>query len=401
MLQDMQAGQQKRDERLRRMLRDLIASIDGLIKEQDAAITELQQATEGIRPAAGLDQGMITLNRNTAGVADLARAGGPEAGVVAALLENASAAQGNAIAALRTDPPDLDNAALHENRSLTILREARRAAEQEQQRQAQEEIDEKKAKLRAEYRRILETQLSIRDQTEEFRAIAELDRRDRVRLRRLAEPQESVRTALDAMVKELPELLEARVFQHAHVRLDDSTAKAAASLEQADASRAAARQDATIGLLQGLVRALDESTPDEQKFDDGQGGGGGGGGGGGSGQPPPLVSALQELSLLRSIQTVVANETALADADESPESRLANLRDLAGQQRELADVAGELLSKLGKTNPTDILPRPENPDTPPAEENTEENKGDEQPSPTPPPPPPPPASPAPTPGGTP
>lgn len=393
MMQDMQAGSQQRDERLRRMLRDLIASIESLIQEQTAAIAELQAATENRRAADGLDQAMITLNRNTASVADLARAGGPEMGVAASLLEDAAQAQTDAIPALRADSLDLDAAALHENRSLSLLREARRAAEQEQQRQAEKEIEEKKQKLRAKYRAILEKQLAVRDQTEEFRNINDLDRRDRIRLRRLADPQREVTDALAAMLTELPELLEAKVFQHAHARLDETSSRAADSLEAAEAARAAARQDAVIAILQGLVRALDESTPDEQKFAENQSGSAGSGGGGGS-PKDPLVSAMQELSLLRSIQTVVANETALADNEQSPEARQAMLRDLATQQRELADVAGELLTRLGKNNPTDILPRPEPPAEPPTDPDSENSQPDpsepeqEEASETPPPPPP-------------
>jgi len=383
MLADLQSGAQKRDERLRRLLRDLAQSIDGLITDQEAQIEALQAAIAGTRNPDGLDAGMITLNRNTLSVADQAKTGGAEVAVVATLLENASEAQVQAITALREQPALLEKASNQENRSLIALREARKAAEKEQDRQAKKEIDEKKAKLRAEYRAMLEKQVAIRGQTQEFMGKPELDRRDRVRLRRLSDPQKEIRTSLQEMVAKMPELLEATVFEHAHKRLDDSVDRAATSLDAAQADRAAAREDVAIGILQGLVRALDESKPDDKKFDDGAGGGGGGGAQSGQGKNA-LVSAAQELALLRSIQTVVANETSLVDQEQSSEARREMLKDLAAQQRELADIAGGLLSKFNQQNPVDVLPKPE----PPPHDEADPDKPAEDPAPDPAPPPP-------------
>jgi myosin heavy subunit len=124
MLEQMQNTAKNRDEILRRKLASIIESLEALIKDQTAQLDVLKEAKEK-NAVAGLDKGMVRLHQNTLGVLDEASQGPRELAPVAALIQEAAAAQSNAVTALRVEPINADEAEGQETISLDKLNEAR------------------------------------------------------------------------------------------------------------------------------------------------------------------------------------------------------------------------------------------------------------------------------------
>ena len=369
MLEDLDAGERNRDEALRRLLSSLIESIGLLIRTQSDELVRLDEAERAGDDLASLDAPMIALNLNTLGVADQARAGGADLVPVVGSLSRAAAAQGSALAAMRRPDPEADAVRRHELRSLDLLREAERLAEQTDDRLEQQEQERKKRELKRAYREALTAQVELRDEAAVFAEAERLDRRDRVRVRGLAARQAEIRDTLREILSQTEGLAAAAVYAHAHGRLDGLCEEAVGSLTAAAPAAAVRRQATIIALLRSVLESLEDPEDENDEFGE-QAGGGGGGGGSGAGAENPLVTMLGELRLLRSMQTIVAQETSGADVLDGGLLERA-LDDLASQQRELADIAGDLITRLQETPaPEDVLPRAERP------EPTEPGEGD-------------------------
>lgn len=342
MLEDLEAGERRRDEVLRRLLMSVIESIDVLIARQEGEIAALDAAVEAGAALGPLDAGMIELNRNTLGVADQAREGGVELAQVADLLRRAAGFQEDAVTALRQVEVDAGEVRDAEDQSLRDLLEAKRMAEALEQRMDQQEMDRRKRELRKAYREALERQVALRERTGAFVALEDLSRRDRIRVRQQADEQEEIRAALQEIEKGTAEFAQARVYAHAHARLESYASGAVASLGEGDPGRAMARQDGVIHTLTSIIESLRDPKPDPSEFSEAQSDAGGGSGGAQQ-QQDQLVSMLGELTLLRSIQEFVADETASLDEVAIDEGALESL---AGEQRDLAKVAEDLVSRL-------------------------------------------------------
>lgn len=340
MLDDLEAGERNRDEMLRRMLAQVMDSIRMLIEDQESEITALEDALAAGDGIAGLDAGMITLNQNTLGVIDVTRSQGNTMAPVATALEGAADAQVAAIQAFRAVRPDADAARAAEERSLELLRRALAQAEELDQAAAERQRARKLAELRAAYREALEAQVALRGQTEDFAALEEISRRNRVRIRKLAEPQDAIRDRLGEILGETAELTEARVFEYAHKRLDNQCQRSADALIDADARTSYDVQQRIVRMLQELLEALEDPKPTDEDFEDGQQQAGGQQGGGQM-QDEPLIPLLKELILLRLIQEDIAEQTAATGQDQGD-----TIRDLATQQRDLVGLAQDLVERL-------------------------------------------------------
>ena len=364
MMEDLKAGDRKKDEVLRRLLLSIIESIDALILQQTEELNRFDDALGAGADLATLDRGMIALNQNTLGVVGQAREGGVELAQVADLLSRAGELQQRAVMGLRATPIDADGVRALEVQSLDTLEEAKRLAESVEERLEQQEMEQRKREMRQAYRQALEQQVALRSDIEPFTLLAEVSRRDRVRIRRSADPQEEIRLRLLEVAKGAEEFREARVYAHAHARLDKFATDAVEALNEGDPNAALPRQDAVIAMLRSIIESLKEPEPDESEFSESPAGGGGGGAQGGEEE---LVTVLGELTLLRSIQRIVAQETAAID-EGALESDERGLADLAQQQNELAGVAEDLVSRLrggsGTLPPEGFEPveDPENPD---------------------------------------
>ncbi|MBL0926700.1 MAG: hypothetical protein IBJ11_03480 [Phycisphaerales bacterium] len=358
MLQDMARGERNREQILRRMLSSLIQSIEQLIERQKDEIAALEKAQQA-GDYSGLDRGMIALNTNTLAVVDLARGGGAQAAPVTPLLQSAADAQGRAIRELRKPAGELEGgkAREHEVRSLDLLTQARDKARELDKQMERNEQRRRQAELRRAFRDVLDAQLLVRAETETVAKAAdaaggEVSRRDRAELRRIGERQGEVRTRMDSARKEAAGIEEAKVVVFAIDGIDADLGASAERLAAGEPRPAAARQDSAIATLRDLIDALGDPSADEndQKFNEGERGEGEGGGGGAGGQGQnQLVPPLKELRLLRKMQQGVAARTVELDAAAQADGE--GLKALAARQRELADLARDLVDRLNSKEP--------------------------------------------------
>ncbi len=353
MLEDLDESERNRKEQLRRALFSLEQSIQALIDSQTDQIALLEA---GGTPARELALNMVQLADNTSAVSAEARATGPELSGVANLLDRALDAQAGAIGKLRGEPASIDGAAALEGRSLELLAQALEATEALEEQLEQEEMEERKRELKRAYREALELQVTLRERTRPFAEMEELSRRDRVRLRQLGPSQVEVREKLEQIRDGAEEMAEARVYDYAHRRMARLSEQAEEAMSVASATGAVRRQDAIVDTLADLLESLEDPEQEDDPFQNDAGPQeGGGGGGGGQGQPEQLFEDLGQLRLLRELQIMIADDTAMVDG--GGESLLGDLSALAAEQNELAGIAADLIEKITESPvPLDFLP---------------------------------------------
>ena len=344
MLEDLEQSQRAREEVLRRLLLSLIDSIEALINDQEANLDALLEAMGDADALAGLDAGMVRLNRNTLGVLDQAKGGGPELAAVASLIGRAGEAQTRAIIALRANPADAPRADAGERESLDLLIQARDEAERLESEMEERIQDRKRKELREAYRAALRAQVDLRAQTVVFPGPDDLSRRDRAQVRAIAEPQGAIRASLGELRLATEEIGQAAVFDYAHRRLDSVTGEAQRALEEARAPDAAREQERAIALLRGLVEAMEETRRDDEDFRRNENAAGGGGGGGQQGEQP-LIPDLAELRLLRQMQADLADRTRRVD-ESAEQTRAESVEELGSEQADLADLGRALVERL-------------------------------------------------------
>lgn len=341
MQEEMAQAQKNRDKALRRVLASLMETLERLVREQEGAVAALGAAIKG-GAWDGLDAGMLAIARVTLAAGEEAK-GDRTMAQVASALARAATAQGEAIAALRAQPPDGETAEKGERESLRLLRLALDEARKLEQEAKDREQDRRRQELRRVYREALELQGVVAGETEPL-ASRPVDRRDRPKVRALGERQESIRGMLQKAREETKEMAEAGVFEFAHERLDRATGSAAKRLMLGQADAAVRKQQATaMTILASLIQALEEQAQDEEDFRDNEGGGEGGGGGGAGGEQPPLIPPLAELRLLRALQQEAADLTNRLDG---PEASAEEMKAVGDYQRSLAKRAEELGKKV-------------------------------------------------------
>lgn len=345
-LQEFDKNQQRRDEALRRLLADVMQTLDSLIARQEAELASLGRVMSGAGSSKGLDVPMIDLNRATLALADRIeseKAAGPK---ILESIDAASQSQADAIASLRLMSPDLGEADAHERTSLSKLREARDEAQKQDEQAEERDVERQRAELRDAYRQALERAISVQADAkpllERDPVDRELTRRERTQARQLGTTLAEIRQSLAELREKTSELAESGLFNYAHQRLDRSLESASTPLNAGEAPRSAkADIDATVRVLSSLVAALDndENRNDEFREDEGSGGGGGGEGGGGE---QPLVPPIAELRLLKMMQQEALDRTRAATDPASGE----RLDEVARLQQDLAEKGKALIEQL-------------------------------------------------------
>lgn len=362
MLEDLNRVDKARDEVLRRELASIIETLESLIKQNEAEIASLDEATRAKKGLDGLDEGVIRLNQNTLGALDQIKAAGPDVVPIGTLVSRAADAQAGAITEIRRPVVGATMVREYEGRSLSLLKQALEKAKQIDQAAADRERRKKLAELKKVYREVLERQVGVRDETLPMAEIADLSRRDRQLARALAERQETIGADLKQMLTQTKELQEAKVFDYAHVRMDTLSRAAAAGLNDAKIPPSLSSQASLITTLKNVLEALNDPKPDEKKFAEGATGGEGGGGQG-SGEGA-LLPPVKELMLLRQMQTDLAQQTIESSTIEGGPPREA-LQNLGKAQRELMNVGREFVDRMKQQGspaaPPMDPPAPENP----------------------------------------
>jgi len=354
MLEELDQAQRNRDEALKRVLASVIESIEALITVQERQIQRLEEARVS-GAFDGLADAMIALNTNTIATSSEVRASDNAMRTIADLLDSAADAQSDAIVLLRRDVIDPDGALDGERESLMILREALEEAKKLQEEASDRSKQQKLRELKRAYRDALEQQVALRGDTDPF--VGErLDRRQRASVRGLGERQDALRVSLAELRAETEDLDETLMFDYAHERLDALTGRAAERLRAGNPDRVVARsQDSSVTLLQSMLEALRDATPEEEDFRDAASGGGGGGGGG-SGGEEPLIPPVAELKLLRALQTEAYDLTRLANEEQDSEI----VRDVTTLQRDIAERGAEALKRAAEQNgspPVEMSPQ--------------------------------------------
>jgi hypothetical protein len=350
MLDEIDKGEQQRDNALRRQLADLLESLNKLIAQQEKEIGKLGAVLAGGPADRTLDTGMVSLNQNTLSVLTAVRKV-REAAEVANFVDSATNAQSAAIVSLRTsDQPEADS---NEHISLKRLKDAKAAAEKLDQDAADRDEQRKKDELKKAYREALELEVALKADTTPLLG-KELDRRQHATARTLGERQDAIRQAMSELRSKTQEMDEAKVFDYAHTRLDQAAAAVSGPLKEGTAPTSVGRDESSIiRILQGLLDAVNDQDKKKDQFrEEDQAGGGGGGGGGGQ---QPLLPPIAELKLLRFLQQEAADRT--RDAAEGKADN-AELDTVGRLQRDLADQGKALLEKL---NPGDKEPKQDAP----------------------------------------
>jgi hypothetical protein len=362
-----------RDAVLRRQLASLVQTLEALVAQQQAQLTRLEGALAQLQIApqgqdadlTGLDGAMIRLHTATLAGTEQAREAGREMRAVVEQLQQAAAAQTQAVTALRQKPADAPAARASEQSSLEKLTEAKRLAEEARQKADQRQQQRQREQLRRRYEELAAEQAQLRADAADLIGVA-LDRRQRARARELADRQEALLAELAKVQDETEELKTSTMFSLAHQRAGDAGRAAVESL-RADAVPTSLRQrHATIErVLRQMVDALKDS-PQQQEFRQNQGASQSGQSGGGK---PPLVPPVAQLKLLKSMQEEALELTRGADGA-SPADRPDLAAEARALQQTITDKGQQLLEELkaqqGGAAPGGDLPaRPQAPNIEP------------------------------------
>lgn len=329
MLDQLTNAQRHRDEALRRQLASVIQTIENLIRQQHAAI----DALAGDDPGPPIER----VHTNTLAAESDTRGGFPELARAADLLARAGVSQAGAIASLRGDPPEIDPASAQEHEALARLDEALAEAKRQDDEARKREQARKRRELRDAYRDALAEQVEIGAQTGTFVGL-EMDRRARARLRGVGQRQEALRTAIKA-IPEQHEIEDIGALSLYHGRIDRVLTEAVRAMGRGVSDdKVLARQAAAADMLRAIVETLTPG-PDEPG-DSFENAAGGGGGGGQSGEKPP-VGNLEQLMLLRNLQSIILEQTRAGETD-----------GLAPLQRDVAEQTRRLVEQMhSKPNP--------------------------------------------------
>jgi len=350
MLEQLENAKRSRDKALRRELASLIRSIQSLIRQQSSAIESLDGPIETAQARAQ------RVRTNTLAATADASEGFEEMNPIAELLDRATGSQLESIRALRSTPPTVELARSAENDALSRLNEALQEANKQDSAAAQREKQRKRRELIDAYREALADQAEIEQSTSENTPAGNQDkptRRQRAALRTIGRNQEALRV----LIKGIPDAFEVPpgVISLYHRRIDDSLASAVRRLGRGDTGeKVEAGQAAAAGMLRTIIEILSpQSDQPDDSFDDQQSGGGGGGGGADD-QPP--IGQLEELRLLRSLQSLVLEETRSAGSDTD--------QSLADIQSEIAEQARRIIESMKKPAPNQPAPQDPMPSPP-------------------------------------
>lgn len=363
-LDEMQAAlediRKARVEELKRALESLVQSIQRLVRNNEDELIELDRldpaqadaVTERARVVAKLTQ-------NARAVAGEARDAGSESGRIARVVDRAADNLGTATSSLRKSPSDLAAAKTAEERSLALLREALEAAEKTKQEVESREAERARQAILAEYRKLAERQVAVRDATVAARPsdpAARLDRRALVESRRLAIAEADIGKDVDAIAEANADVAKSDAFAEAHRLIGEWTSSASRRLQEGDLGESTVgEQQLVLDTFAGLIEALNEAEPDRDPFEEPQAEDAGGQGGASASGSQGVLPPIAELRLIRGLQQQALERTRrLSSRGDAEPARLeADRASIASLQRKLVDLAGEIIKKM---EPTQVEP---------------------------------------------
>ena len=339
MLKEMDTQQQRMREMLKRRIVELVDRLRRVIEQQENHHERVGAVLAAEADAAAwgdlaADQGQL---RRLTMALEVEAARSPKTREAANALAAAVSAQAQVVLSLRDrDAAGADRA---ERSALASLREALELLEEVEEEMEEEDAQQDREELRKAYLELAERQEALAEPVVPLSQKDSLTRRERASLIELGGKQQGIGEEASALGKKVADTL---VFHHIHQRIDAESGRAQRLLMRGRAEAAVLDgQRRTAALLRQMADALKQDPPPKD-FESPQSGGGGGGGGGGG--ESPLVPPLAELKLLRSVQTILLNDTAAAATAERPEE--GRLQSLSAEQRELADLGERLIDKM-------------------------------------------------------
>ena len=288
---------------------------------------------------------MIKLRRNTVAAADRARKGEQDLAQVAGLLSEAATAQGEAAGLLRTWPFDHGQVAQARGAALSRLESARALLGRMHDAATEDEIERLRRELRQTYLELAQRQSALLG---EVAAIGDrpVDRRTRFDTRRAGRSQINLGQAARAVIDEHAIVSGSGIFTIVHGEIDVESSRASGILLKGAASTEVLDSQGTItGRLEMLAAALGDDSAGDAPFERGGGSDGGGASGDASGdEDEPALPSIAELRLLRSMQSVMLDDTRATASSTS--SRPEGLEELGRRQRALSDIAETLFERV-------------------------------------------------------
>lgn len=312
---------------------DVLAKLETDVREQLFDLSHRDPEAPPPAPELGhLSSGQEQTERNTRAIAKQAE-GIQDGAAIATNLTNAATEMERAIVGIRDRRlPDAYDPSMV--RALDELLKVKQLID--------ERKDEADSKVESKKREALrERFIAIRDQQdktinartkalEERRRDGALGRADEIALQNLGGEQARLAGEVEAIGEDLA-ALRSIVFTWTNRKIVDLMGEVKEDLAQSRSGRPTqAKQGQVVAQLDMMIDALKQSPPKESPFAGPRGGGGAGGGGGAPGLPSEA-----ELRLLRSLQTVVNEETKQLDVPERDEATIAAVGDRQGEIREL------------------------------------------------------------------
>lgn len=373
MLEEIEESRKSRAEEIRRRIASLIESLKGLIEDSENELIALARIGEDPDQVeiSQRSREMMRINTNTLAVAANARAAGNEGARIARFIDRASRSQSAAITDLRSQPPGLADARDEEERALASLKEALVVANEQAERLAEQQAEEKRRALMAAYEEVLSKEIDIKKETEETRPKEgeRLGRRGLMAARRIGVDQGRISQRLNEIKEEFQEITDSMVFSMTHRNLDAWSSQVAERLKMGTIDDdVIERESMIIDSLAGMLEALAEDRGEDDPFEE-QENQGNGGGGQGQGMPQPLIPPIAELKALRSLQKQVLEATRRLDKARpllSEDAFAGRVDELAEMQGDLHAVGEALLQQLQMEGPqsqprNEELPEPTKP----------------------------------------
>ncbi|MBL4810299.1 MAG: hypothetical protein JKY43_09635 [Phycisphaerales bacterium] len=346
MLEHIEQAQKNRDSALRRKLASFIESIKAIIQDQQHELARLDENQPG------LDDPLIALRNNTLSIRDDAESAFPETQSIADSLTRATESQGEAIAALRSDPIDSAAARRSQLAAITHLKAALDEAQRQDEKAADRQAQQLREQLRSKYQEALKEQSTITTQTEPLIG-QDLNRRQRSSARQLGQQEDAIRQQLATMLQETSELSDAPIFTLAHDQMNMLLQSISDNLNQRTLDpMTTLDQQSVATILTALIEVLGQSQQQQSNdFEDGQSEGGGGGGGGSGGGQEPVLPPIAQLQLLRTLQQLTATQTRAISESDAPDPR--RIRQIGQLQQDLAEKGQKLIEDMNPPPPID------------------------------------------------
>ena len=228
MLDDLKEDRRSRAEQLVREMENLVKSIEVLVSTNEDELISLARLPDRSSTDFGefLERcvsNQLALVGNTTSVGFEATSSGPGGQRIARRIQSAERHQGASITSLRKNDPDLDNSDFELNQSLVKLTEALELARASEQSARSEQSRQKRDELRKSYIALAEREAGVLIETREIAPDPgeSTSRRTRVKARRLALEQESIRSDLSGLLGENPEIESTILVSRVHELIDE------------------------------------------------------------------------------------------------------------------------------------------------------------------------------------